>query len=411
MIDVLNSDASSPIQKLHELQVIIKIAERCNLACSYCYYFFMGDDSYKDRDPIMKPDKFSAVADYIKRGVEDLGIRNVNIVFHGGEPTLMRARDFRGLVSALCETLAPICGLSLGIQTNGYHLTAEWEELISEFNISVGISLDGPAEYNDRFRVTHKGKGSHEKIARTVGRLHELETEQKISAIGVLSVLGRDIPIEETFDHFVEELKFRHMGFLLPDRSHDEPFVDGETPGEYGDLLIGLFNKWLSHQDISVREVTKVIRYFQEYVPARAVATDVFDKRTHVVVIQSTGEVSCDDSLIPALEWRSSQRSYSIFSSSLYSFVNDPGLVVLDRARANLPDDCVNCRWVKICGGGALENRFSRARQFDNPSVYCSGLKKYYSHVVDFLIENGYPEAAIQERLKADEVMQPTFAI
>ncbi|MDI9247880.1 hypothetical protein QMZ25_04700 [Stenotrophomonas sp. RS-48] len=126
--------------------------------------------------------------------------------------------------------------MSLGIQTNGYHLTAEWEDLISEFSIAVGISFDGPAEYNDRFRVTHKGKGSHEKIARTVGRLHELETERKISAIGVLSVLGRDIPIEETFDHFVEELKFRHMGFLLPDRSHDDPFVDGETPGEYGDL-------------------------------------------------------------------------------------------------------------------------------------------------------------------------------
>lgn len=238
-----------------------------------------------------------------------------------------------------------------------------------------------------------------------------METERRISAIGVLSVLGRDIPIEETFDHFVEELKFRHLGFLLPDRSHDEPFVDGETPGEYGDLLIGLFNKWLSHQDVSVREVTKVIRYFQEYVPAHTVATDVFDKRTHVVVIQSTGEVSCDDSLIPALEWRSSQRSYSIFTSSLYSFVNDPDLALLDRARANLPDDCLNCRWVKICGGGALENRFSRARQFDNPSVYCAGLKKYYSHVVDFLIENGYPEAAIQERLKPDEVMQPTFAI
>ncbi|MCU1093343.1 hypothetical protein JAK58_17685 [Stenotrophomonas maltophilia] len=78
MIDVVNSNVSSPIQKLHELQVIIKIAERCNLACSYCYYFFMGDDSYKDRDPIMKPGKFSAVADYIKRGVEDRRIHCLN---------------------------------------------------------------------------------------------------------------------------------------------------------------------------------------------------------------------------------------------------------------------------------------------------------------------------------------------
>lgn len=411
MIDECKGSVSSSVRNLHELQVIIKIAERCNLACTYCYYFFMGDDSYKERDPIMKQDKFAQVAGYLVEGVQSMGIREVSVVFHGGEPTLMKARNFRALVSTLRDALAPICSLSLGIQTNGYHLTKEWEEVLSDFSVSVGVSLDGPPEYNDQFRITHSGGGSHKKIARTVGRLHELEREQKINAIGVLSVLGRDTSIEDTFDHFVDDLQFRYMGFLLPDRSHDTPFVDGESAERYGDMLIALFNRWLDRQDIVVREVTKVTRYFQEYVHREIEAADIFDKRTHIVVIQSTGEINCDDSLIPALEWRSSQRSYSIFNSTLHDFINDPGLVSLDRARAQLPNECASCEWVKICGGGALENRFSRARGFDNPSIYCDGLKKYYSYIASYLVENGYPEAIVQERLRVTGLREPTVAI
>ncbi|BCX41983.1 radical SAM protein [Stenotrophomonas sp. Sm3212] len=411
MINGLNTPLVTTIQKLQELQVIIKIAERCNLACSYCYYFFMGDESYKDRDPIMKQDKFGEIAEYLREGVIDLGIRNVNVVFHGGEPTLMRPRDFRLLAENLREALAPNCRLSFGIQTNGYHLNREWEEIFSDFNISVGISLDGPAEYNDRFRVTHKGKGSHAKIVQTIERLHELEREEKINNIGVLSVLGRDLPVQKTFDHFVSDLQFSYIGFLLPDRSHDEPFVEGDSAEAYGDQLIELFQEWLRHQHVSVREVTKVLRYFQSFAESNARAADVFDKGTHVVVIQSTGEVNCDDSLIPALDWRNSQRRYSVFNSRLRDFVNDPGLVSLDLARSKLPEGCKQCEWVKICGGGALENRFSKARQFDNSSVYCAGLKKYFSHICDCLVSNGYPRDVLDEKLKIEGAYQPTFAI
>jgi uncharacterized protein len=156
------------INKLLELQVIIKIAERCNLACSYCYYFFMGDDSYKDRDAIMKCEQFPLVAEYLREGVLDLGIKKVQVVFHGGEPTLMRAREFRILAAQIRDNLSSICQLSFSMQTNGYHLTRDWEDALEEFKVSVGVSLDGPEAYNDRFRVTHKGKGSHEKIVRTI---------------------------------------------------------------------------------------------------------------------------------------------------------------------------------------------------------------------------------------------------
>ncbi|KAB7778945.1 radical SAM protein [Xanthomonas sp. LMG 12459] len=389
----------------------MKVAERCNLACSYCYYFFMGDESYRQRDPIMRQENFGGIVEYLREGVVDLNIKATSIVFHGGEPTLMRPRDFRVLIGSLRDALAPLCRLSFGIQTNGYHMNKEWEDLISEFQISVGVSLDGPAEYNDRFRVTHKGKGSHSKVVQTIARLRGLESEGKISEIGALSVIGRDLPVGRTFDHFVDDLQFKYIGFLLPDRSHDDPFANGDSPEAYGEALIELFEKWLDHQDVSVREVNKVLRYFQSYAECDQPSVDIFEKRSHVVVIQSTGEINCDDSLIPALDWRNSQRSYHVDNSRLRDFINDPGLAGIDRARSKLPDVCNECGWVKICGGGALENRFSKSREFDNPSVYCAGLKKYFAHIGRYLIDNGYPKDLFEERLRLDGVHQPTFAI
>ena len=38
----------SPVQFV---EVILKTAERCNLNCSYCYFFHGGDDSYKKHPP------------------------------------------------------------------------------------------------------------------------------------------------------------------------------------------------------------------------------------------------------------------------------------------------------------------------------------------------------------------------
>jgi uncharacterized protein len=401
-----------PIKRVRSLQVIIKTAERCNLACTYCYYFFMGDESYKDRDPIIRSQTFPAVVEYLREGVLALGVEEVKLVFHGGEPTLQRPRDFKVFAQQLRETLNPICKLQFAMQTNGYNLSDEWIEAIGEYNVELGFSMDGPQEYHDRYRVTHKGRGSYEQIAKNVSRFQLQVDAGKVRPPGVLSVIDHQAPIEQIFEHF-NAMGFTHMAFLLPDRSWEHPFKEGESSAAYGDLLIRLFRLWVENQEVSVREISKVLNRFQIYKSDELEYEEVkiFDRNTQIVVIQSTGEISCDDSLIPAMEWRGRQSTYSVKDTKLSDFVHDGGIEEIEAARFAVAKPCIECQWLTICGGGALENRFSKERGFNNPSVYCDGLKAYFDYIYHFLIGNGYPKEELDKVLNPDVERIPAFVI
>ncbi|EQD49129.1 radical SAM domain containing protein, partial [mine drainage metagenome] len=166
--------------------------------------------------------------------------------------------------------------------------------------------------------------------------------------------------------------------------------------------LIRLFEKWIYHQNVHVREISRVVNFFQ--IQPKKAQIDVvdnceFDQDTQVVVIQSDGKVNCDDSLIPALQWRQKQQTYSVFSDRLSDFVNDRGIREMEASRVRLPQQCIKCKWVKLCGGGSLENRFSTKRGFDNPSIYCAGLMRFFDYITNFIQENGYPRETIESAL------------
>ena len=51
-----------------------------------------------------------------------------------------------------------------GIQTNGTLLTEEWCRFLAEYNFAVGLSMDGPQELHDLYRVTRDGKPTHDRV-------------------------------------------------------------------------------------------------------------------------------------------------------------------------------------------------------------------------------------------------------
>src|ERR1043165_6552217 len=74
------------------LQVILKIIERCNLACSYCYYFEGGDQSFKDKPAIISRETIAELAAFLRKGAIELKLTEIWIAFHGGEPFLIKPR-------------------------------------------------------------------------------------------------------------------------------------------------------------------------------------------------------------------------------------------------------------------------------------------------------------------------------
>lgn len=399
---------------LDTLQIIFKIAERCNLACPYCYYFYAGDDSAATRPPVFKVSQLDPIVAFLAEGVKSLSIQTLSIVFHGGEPMLMKPAEFQSLCSELRARLGDIAKLQFGMQTNGTLISEPWLEVLHAQEVSLGISIDGPAKYHDLYRYDHAGRGSHSEILASVELAKRFYRDRNTNLpVGTISVMGHAVPVEEVYDHIVREVGLKSLGFLLPDRSHDRPFEGGgESALTYGRQLAQLFDCWLGDDsDTSVREIREVLRHFQllkenghdeNYNGLMAQASvDRYRVANQILVIQSDGSISVDDSLIPALKWRSQLPRATVRDVTLLEYPSSDFYTELFVAMTNLPAQCQSCRWKRICRGGALENRFSEANGFDNPSVYCEGLQYYFGHVEQRLKEGGYPEEQIEAQLKS----------
>lgn len=393
--------------KVRRLQVIFKVVERCNLACSYCYYFFGGDQSYKDRPARASLGISEQLEEFLKAGIVALDIDEVDVVFHGGEPMLQRVADFDQMCARFKAMATPSCRINLAIQTNGTRFSPEWNAVLRRNEVAVGVSVDGPPEINDPNRPFHNGKGSTATIERGLTQLREVDREFFQARVGSLTVLDAAQDYRQIIDYFTEVLGIGTQGYLLPDCSHDDGIPDGRTAEDYGRALCEVFDAWASRGDIHVREVATLLRRFQKASVSEAGRLTMERLRgdgvhvigNHVLVVHSNGDLKVDDSYIPAAAWQQAAPVANLSSTSLEAYLRDPCFDELYTALQTPPDACTGCRWLAICGGGDIENRWSSERRFNNPSVFCDGLKIFYDRVVRYLIENGYPIEDIARRL------------
>lgn len=397
--------------KIERLQVILKTVERCNLACDYCYYFFGGDETYRDRPAVIRLGTVSALSTFLRRGADALQLREVNVVFHGGEPMLQKRGSFDAACQMLRDAFAGAkTNLTLAIQTNGTLVTDDWIKLFHKHHVGVGVSIDGPEAMNDLHRFDHRGKGSYSAAAEGIRKLLAQEREGENSlGVGGLSVLNPAFDYREVFRHLADDLNLRIFNFLLPDHSHDNSPFSALDITKVGQRLCEIFEEWITHKNVTVRMVDEVLSFFQvRQVTLKRVSMAEGERvnsasiPNQILVVQSDGTMSIDDSLIPATTWRSATTRGTIFQDPLDEFLGQSPFQEIHRARHTLPEGCSECGWKRLCRGGDLENRFSNARGFDNPSIYCEALKTFYSRVTQYLIEAGYPSKLITEKLQLD---------
>jgi uncharacterized protein len=391
--------------KIQKLEVVLKTTEICNLKCTFCYHFFGGDESYKGKPNVIHLESAAKIIDFLVDGVRDLDIKILRIIFHGGEPMLQPYGEFSKLCSMFTEAFRGMDNkLEFSIQSNGTLVTDEWIDALEKHCVSVGISIDGPKEYSDIFRIDSKGKSSY--TARTVG-ISKVLASDLASSFGALAVMDFNFNYTRVFNHLVEDLKIKRIGFLLPDRSHEEAFLPGESAEIYGQSLCDIFDCWITcQQSVVVRNIENVLSFFQ--LKAQNCTIDTFGNKgfdrlgNHIITIHTDGSLAVDDTLIPASNWYTNIPHFNVDQIALRGYLSQPFYDEYFQASRSLPVDCVSCCWRRLCMGGDLENRFSIKNGFDNPSVYCGGLKIFYEHVVKYLCNNGYPIALIEEKLVGD---------
>ncbi len=160
-----------------EFQVFAKpFGAICNLDCHYCYYLKKQDlyptgESFRMSDELLEA--------YIVQHIESCPVPMIRFSWHGGEPTLLGLDYFRKVVSLQRKHQPPHQRLANGIQTNGTLLDEDWCRFFAEEGFSVGLSLDGPRELHDGYRVTKGQKPTHKQVMRgyKLLRRHKVPTD------------------------------------------------------------------------------------------------------------------------------------------------------------------------------------------------------------------------------------------
>jgi uncharacterized protein len=355
--------------------LILKVAERCNLACTYCYMYFKGDESWRDRPAIMPRATFRDTLGWMRR--ESIGSVEtpVTLLFHGGEPLLIGPARF----DAWCREATAQFGataVTFAIQTNGVLIDDRWIEVFRRHQVSVGVSLDGPPRVHDAYRVDHGGRGSYGRVLAGIRRLQAAE----IPWSG-LSVINLDYDPLAIHRHLLDEIGLTCLDYILPDQTHD---TIGAVRTRYGptpvaDWLMAVFDDWWSRDSIRIR-----VRILD------AIVASLLRSRSHSVqfgnpafgylVVEADGSIQALDVLRicqPGLaETGVSVRAETPVEAALPEFHRRAVFEGFP-----LPTGCHGCREADTCAGGWLPHRYSREREFDNPSAWCADLLKLFGHV------------------------------
>ncbi len=370
-------------RKLQTLEVILKITERCNLDCDYCYFFNAGDDSYKSHAAYISNDTVTLLVQRLRQFSEEHELQRIAIHLHGGEPLLMPKSRFDSICDEIRSNLEDIVDLSLTVQTNGMLIDREWIEIFNRYGVEVGVSLDGAQVHNDAHRLDHHGRSSYQATVRGLSLCQEQLHRPPV----VLAVIWENFDPKEIYEHFRHNLHLGLLDFLLPDLNHDNFYGDAEA---YGDFLIKIFDMMVNDEEaVSIRFIDHFLaRIYGKGNFLFAAGRD--DPDYLLLTVSSDGGVGPDDTLRSTKYW-SGYEYRDLKNSSLEKIIQDPLFHEFEYFKKTPASACSDCCWRDVCGSGQPVHRYASRNGFDNPSVYCEGLDKFYTHVLKYLAMHGEP--------------------
>ena len=361
-------------------QFLFKVYTRCNLNCDYCYVYELADQSWRSKPGIMSPEVVAAAARRIADHAEAHELDEVRVVLHGGEPLLAGREFLEYLVSSVSSALPPSCRATFGMQTNGVLVTDEVVQMCAQLKISLGISLDGDRDANDRHRLYRNGKSSYDQVAEAIERV--LASEHPELFTGILSTIDLVNDPVRTYEHLVS-LGAPAIDFLLPHGNWTQPPPGwaGADATPHADWLIPIFDRWF---DAPSREVR--VRYFEEIVNlvlgGRSQVETIGLTPATLVVVETNGMIEQVDSLKSAFDGAAAT-GLSVFDSSFDDALATPGMAARQMGAGALCQACRDCPRVTICGGGYYPHRYRQGQGFLNPSVYCADLLRLIAHIED----------------------------
>jgi serine-type anaerobic sulfatase-maturating enzyme len=372
----------------------------CNLDCTYCYYLHKQDllgsnNKFRISNEILET--------HIRQYIEGQDRSEVVFSWQGGEPTLLGLEFFQKVVELEQKYKKPNQRIENDLQTNGTLLNEDWGAFLKKHGFLVGLSIDGPKELHDSFRVAKDGKPTFDKVFAAAQMLYRhgvlfnvLCVVNRVNAKrpwDVYRFLKNEVrPREIQFIPCVEPKDFQHTApqkwdsTILPVQDspaahpgHPDSVVTDWSvdPDDWGYFLCKVWDDWY-HRDIGkvfVNHFETAVAQWKGLDSQLCIYHEFCGKG---VALEHDGNLySCDHYVYPEYKLGNileTSSSRMVFSEQQNKF----GFAKFN----SLPRQCTECSFLFACNGECPKNRMIRTRD-DEPGLnyLCSGLQKYWRHI------------------------------
>lgn len=387
----------------------------CNLDCKYCY-FLSKERLYPGSNFRMSE---TLLEEYTRQYIEAQHVPEITFAWQGGEPMLMGLDFFRQAVGYQQKYRTSGVRIVNSLQTNGVLLDDEWGEFFAAHDFLIGISLDGPRELHDHYRVDKGGAPTFDRVMRGVEVLKKHGVPFNI--LTTVHASNADAPLD-IYRFLRDTVGAEFLQFIpIVERENSTGFQEGATVTErsvtarqYGDFLIAIFDEWVR------RDVGRV--FVQIFDVALAAWTGghpglcIFEETCGTALaLEHNGDVySCDHFVEP---------------KHLVGNITDiplSDIVVSDQQRQfglakrdTLPRYCRECDVHFVCNGECPKNRFIKTPDGDPGLNYlCAAYKAFFHHIDEpmrvmahELAQRRPPANVMMYIARKDAALQAAFAV
>ncbi|MDQ4026207.1 MAG: radical SAM protein [Actinomycetota bacterium] len=348
---------------------VVKPTHLCNLACTYCY----NDDV---RRPVMSDDVLTRTIDQTFAYVEDhFPQRLVSFIWHGGEPMVAGLRFFERAVD-LQRKHATSVVFDNSIQTNGTLIDDRWLDFFGENRFSVSISIDGPQDLHDRYRVDRQGRGSFQRVQEAIARVKEAGLP-----LGVCVVISRANVdrVDEIFEFLAaERLRFNVIP-LNRSGGAREHFDDvGLAADEYAPAWIRMYDRWFDSDErdyVYCSDFVYKTRAIMAGRPADCVGLEQCGETN--IAVDPVGDVfAC-----ATLSGSTGTKYGNIVDADLDSILDTP--IAREYRHRRTDEQCSRCRWQHVCHGGCQARAYKFFGDHHRRDYYCPSLFRIYEHIAE----------------------------
>ena len=303
-----------------------------------------------------------------------LGFPLAGFAWQGGEPTLMGLDFYKKAVELQKKYGKSGQEVGNSLQTNAILLDENWCRFLHESKFLVGVSIDGPKELHDCYRVDHSGGGKWDRAMRAIDNCKKYEVE--FNTLTLLNDRNVRHP-DEVFD-FLVGLGVKYLQFIPcveVDATTGEVAKFSVTPERYAEFQCRLFDRWVEYgpDKLSIRDFDSILSYYAG--GRHTICT--FDKQcSQYIVIEHKGDAYCCDFFVEP-KWRLG----SIMETPIEKLAASPTKRKFARTKQSLCSKCLVCRHLDLCRGGCLKDRapFDKDK-FGRESYYCEAYKRFFDY-------------------------------